>query len=513
MGNHAEEGRAVRLPRLVALCILLFLPSGGWADEIGPAQAQSLQQQLRDWLTGFAGGSAKLSQLPFQITAQHDHYVIRWPIPDLTSQAGEAEGTANVRPLSGGRWSIDDVRLPASGTFGVAMPGAGQSAPVKVEFSIAQQATRGVIDPGFASASSLRTELGETMVRWESAGQHQEQRVDHYLADAKVTPVRDGLLDVAIEMASDGWKSAAQIDTATPVAIAAQTIRGGGRIKGLNRQRLGPLFAATSGLIGALPRDLQSDGLRSRLPPAVLMQARLIVEALQDILVAVDFAETFEGVQVEVAGLGGVSIKRFSLGFGGEAPDGRLHTWIEVGLNDLASPSLPKTVAALLPRHVEIKPSLSGVLTTDLHKLMLDATADDGGIYRLAPDIDAIFSHGGVDLGVEALGFDLGPAKVAGIGHVAVLSPGTWHGEAHLVATGFDELSARAQADPDLQRVLPVLIMLRGLAKPDGDRLVWDVVSDGPSLTVNGLELSELGGGKPRAKPPPQRSPGQAPSR
>ena len=50
---------------------------------------------------------------------------------------------------------------------------------------------------------------------------------------------------------------------------------------------------------------------------------------------------------------------------------------------------------------------------------------------------------------------------------------------------------------------LPVLIVLRGLAKPDGGRLVWDIVSDGPSVIVNGLDLSQLtGGGKPKAKPP-----------
>jgi hypothetical protein len=55
--------------------------------------------------------------------------------------------------------------------------------------------------------------------------------------------------------------------------------------------------------------------------------------------------------------------------------------------------------------------------------------------------------------------------------------------------------------------------VLRGLAKPDGGRLVWDIVSDGPSVIVNGLDLSQLtGGGKPKAKPPGAQ-PGQPPSR
>ena len=77
-----------------------------------------------------------------------------------------------------------------------------------------------------------------------------------------------------------------------------------------------------------------------------------------------------------------------------------------------------------------------------------------------------------------------------------------------MVAAGFDDLTVRARADPDLQQALPVLILLRGLAKPDGKRLVWDIVSDGPTVTVNGLDLSQLGGGdKPKGKP------GQRPSR
>ncbi len=41
--------------------------------------------------------------------------------------------------------------------------------------------------------------------------------------------------------------------------------------------------------------------------------------------------------------------------------------------------------------------------------------------------------------------------------------------------------------------------MLRGLAKPDGERLVWDIVSDGPTLTVNGSICRSSA--KPKGKP------------
>ena len=71
-----------------------------------------------------------------------------------------------------------------------------------------------------------------------------------------------------------------------------------------------------------------------------------------------------------------------------------------------------------------------------------------------------------------------------------------------LSATGLDELTTQARTNPDLQQALPVLVMLRGLAKPDGDRLMWDIASDGPTVTVNGIDLSQLGGDKSKGKPP-----------
>ena len=82
----------------------------------------------------------------------------------------------------------------------------------------------------------------------------------------------------------------------------------------------------------------------------------------------------------------------FLLGFGGESPEGRLHAWLNIGVDELASPSLPRNIAAFMPHHVEIKPSLSGVLTADLHKLALDATEESADADSLAPAIAAIFS-------------------------------------------------------------------------------------------------------------------------
>ena len=73
----------MRLPRFAVLCLLLLLPCGARADDIGPAQAQALQQQLKDWLAGLLGPTVTLPELPWRVTGEHDHYVITWPIPGL----------------------------------------------------------------------------------------------------------------------------------------------------------------------------------------------------------------------------------------------------------------------------------------------------------------------------------------------------------------------------------------------------------------------------------------------
>jgi hypothetical protein len=501
----------VRLSRFSALCLLLLLPFGARADDIGPAQAEALQQQLKDWLAGLLGPSVKLPDLPWQISGERDHYLFTWPIPNLVTPAGDAAVTANVRPLDGGRWSIDSWQVPASGSFTMTIPDSsdpGNSVPMTIKFTVGKQDSHGVLDPNLATATTAHTEIGDLTVTTDNSKQRQEQRFDHYEVDSSLTPNANGRLDLVSNATVSGWKSASQMPNGMSMAIGVQTMHAAGQINGVNRDRVTALLAATGGLIGALPPDITTKDDKSAITPATRAQLRLIIDALQDIIGGVSIEETVDGLQVEIPGMGGMSMKHFLLGFGGDAPDGNLHAWLRLGLDDLASPSLPPKVATFLPHHIEIKPTVTGVQMADLHKLALDATEEGADSDSLQPDIEALFSHGGINLGLETMTFDLGPAKIEGTGQVTALSPDTWHGEARVTATGLDDLTAQARTNPDLQQALPVLIMLRGLAKPDGKKLVWDIVSDGPSVTVNGLDLSQLGGaGKPGEKP------GQKPKR
>lgn len=355
----------------------------------------------------------------------------------------------------------------------------------------------------------LHIDLGNLSITTDRGKEHQEQHIDHYAVETGLNPVPDGRLDVALDATMEGWKSAARVEGAAAVAIAVQTMHALGRIDGVSRDKVASLASAMNLFFRALPPDVVEKHGKDDLPAPARAQLRAMIEALPDILAGVRLEETVDGLQIEVAGMGGLALQHSLFGFGGEAPDGNLHAWINIGLDGLDTPSLPPKMTAYLPHHIALRPSVSGIRTADLTKLALDATEEGDNDDRLAPDIAAIFAHGGVNLGLETLSFDLGPAKVEGVGKLIVFSPGSWRGEARLSATGLDELTAQARTNPDLQQALPVLIMLRGLAKPDGDRLVWDVVSEGTAVTVNGTDLSQLGGDKPKAKPPngPQGQP------
>jgi hypothetical protein len=356
--------------------------------------------------------------------------------------------------------------------------------------------------------------MSDVWVRSETERQKQEQRFEHYQADASLTPRADGTLDLMNEWKLEDWNSAVLINTGGSVAVSIPSMRATSRMSGINRDRIASLLAAIGGLIGALPPPPGTLAPHPNLPPTARAQLRLAVQSLRDMLSGIELEETLDGVRVEIAGVGGLSIKHAAMGMGGESTDGRLRGWFTLALHELAGTSLPPNIAEYLPHHLEIKPTISGVPMTDLQKLALDATDEDATSDRFAPDLAALFSHGPIEVGLETLSFDLGAAKVDGTGTISVTSARVWHGKAHLESTGLDQLTTQARTRPELQSALPALIMIRGLAKQEGEHLVWDIAGDGKTTTVNGFDLSQLGGGeKSKSGPPVVRKPGQTPSR
>jgi hypothetical protein len=93
---------------------------------------------------------------------------------------------------------------------------------------------------------------------------------------------------------------------------------------------------------------------------------------------------------------------------------------------------------------------------------------------------------------LDGVELDVGPAHLSGTGRVLTDAAGAPRGEATVTMTGYDALVDRLRAVPEAAPALAPLVVLRGLAKQDGDALRWVVAGNANSLTVNGLDLGGM---------------------
>ena len=152
--------------------------------------------------------------------------------------------------------------------------------------------------------------------------------------------------------------------------------------------------------------------------------------------------------------------------------------------------------------------SLAGVSADALNNLALAALAPGADAGTLSPQIDALFANpgqtGGPRVGIDTLGFDLGPAQFDGHGSVVAISQTDVRGTARVTVTGFDALTQKMQGDPQLQSVLPFVILAKGMARAEGPTLIWDIVFTPAGLTVNGVDPRALLGGQQPKRPKQQ---------
>jgi hypothetical protein len=56
-------------------------------------------------------------------------------------------------------------------------------------------------------------------------------------------------------------------------------------------------------------------------------------------------------------------------------------------------------------------------------------------------------------------------------------------------ATGVDALMAQAHGNPAVAQFLPMVFLAKGMARAEGDALVWDITYGDGVATVNGMPL------------------------
>ncbi len=481
-----------------ALGLVLLL---GGAGRLTAAPDPALEQQLRAWLSGLTG--VAIPELTLRITPEGDHYRAALPI---AGAGGAGTISATLRPLDGGRWAVEDLALPPTSRFSMRVPAPDDptmTVPAEATLSLAGQDGRMLIDPSLGSPSSFEARLRGVVLDVAGGVQHQHQQMDRYETHGTATPAAGGRLDFEQDATIEGWRISADRASAEAFALQARALRANGRLDGLNPDRLAPLAHAIAALTVARQRD----------DAATRDALHQLVEALRDSVRSGRIEEAFDHLQIAMAGRE-ATIGTLRLAFAADAPESRLASSINLELAGLEIPSLPPAFAPWVPRRIVLHPVLSGVGVAELTRVALAATATPPDDEARDAALAGLFDGPGVTIGVDPLTIELPAARLDASGSVVVHGPGRYAGRAKVVLTGFDALMAQAQGDPNLRAAAPVLIVARGLAKTEGDHLVWDVVASEKGATVNGVDISGLaGGGQAPSQPPPGRSSPPAPKR
>lgn len=466
------------------LLLAALVPFAAQGEPVNGADAAALQIRLRDAI-GSLGGLAP----PLIVTPEDDHYRIALPLDGILTQPLSLA----ARPLGGSRWDLTDLRMPPA-----------LDAQPDVKNPAGAMVLSGTVDLDLATPSAVTLEGRDLQYTHVQDGQRQTQIFGRYRIDTTLTPADAGSVDLRQTIEVDNWRTTAVLPNGTRTQVSVGSLHASGQADGLAPAALGQARDAIAlFLADGMPQQDQHD-----LTDSQRAGMRALIQALRHALTGMTADETLHDVAVSLTGMGEARIRTIRLGMGGQAPDGRLRSWIDMAIEGVSVPSLPPAFARYIPSRIELRPSLNGILLDDAMGLALAATEEDADRDLLMSNAEALFAADSVQLGLDNIRIDLAPLELTGSARIRMLAANLPGIEAHLSAAGLDAMISQAKQDPMLQQALPVLVMLRGLGRPEGRGLTWDVSASGGQVMVNGMDVTKMGGPEPHqpaGKKPPRR--------
>jgi hypothetical protein len=447
-----------------------------------------LEQQISDYFASFLGPQKR----PVQLTPSGDHYQILVPLEPIYQQlgfkvTGLGDLTGTLAPLEQGRWSIDNLAPPSPMhfTFDPAMPKA--PGPITVDLAMHNLTSHSVIDPSFASPWTFKSASVGYEMNMTGGGLDQLAHVGPFETHGALTPTADGHLDFTQVFDLHDYASVAKMPNAQTVQTHMTRIAGGLHFDKLDRARLNEAF----GIVQAA-KAKQVDGKPIPQPEMNALLHSLIL-ALRASAGGGGLTESLDGLEFQTPDMSFV-LKHFETAFEANAPAGLLGAHMRVAIDGPSSPMIPPSALPYVPSHLALAPYVSGIGVAELTQLALDATGPDP---QPPSDPSVLFSHGALVAGINDLEISVGPTAIKGSGRFEAPSPDAITGHAKVTASQFDALVKSVQKDQVLgPQALPALLLVRGLAKPDGDNLVWEIAYEAGAVTVNGTDLSTITGGK-----------------
>lgn len=481
-------------PALVVAALVMPLAAHA---ETSLQDAQRLEQQIRDWLSGVLGPHVVMGERPVQMSPEGDHYRLEIPLSGTRVMNGlvvtEGSITGAVRALDGDRWAIE--RLRASSPLRAANP-TTSGAPRSLVIETADQNLHGVLDPSLATATSFDATLLGYVAHSDSENTTQTTRIGRAVTDAMCEPAGEGRVNILSTSTEEKLVIAQTLQNGIKMNVAADRLTSTGHMSGVSLPQVGVVIRSALDFGTAIAdsaADMSHGVLPVRLPERSRPAARALVLALADVLGAAQQDGVIEGIHIDAAGRS-ANVRRLAIGGGFEAPDDMIDAHISVDADGIELTGIPGgPYRDYLPHHIVLQPRVSGIAAHALTNLVLQAIdGDAGSTPDMASDAAALLGGGPLHIGLDKLAMDLGPAELQATGGFEKAAANSTTGQAHIVATGFDALISKVSAAAELRRVLPMLFLLKGVARQDGDRSVWDVKYENGKLTVNDMDLSAL---------------------
>ena len=482
----------MRMATIVALALLA--PAAARAD-VTADQAQSLEQQLHDWLAGLVGPVVGLGDRPVHLTPDGDHFRVEIPMQAAAAAVGldasDATITAEARPLSGDRWALDNIHIPPS--LHITGAGAGPDAGVNWSMKIADQQISAVIDPSLATASSFDADVhGQTSTSEGGPGAH-ASAIEHYVSHSVLLPVGNGRVDVLGNSMGDKLAVSQTMPDGSPVNWSVEHVTNDVHADAVAVGSIGTILRAAMDMVPAAIAAQQSGQPPAGVPPEARGNARTVVTQLRNLWSGFSMDETMDTMRFEAAGHSG-SISRLGFGFAGNARGGRIDLRMNLAVDGIDSPEIPAgPLRTYLPRHIALRPRVSGVPIDDAEQLLLRAIDSDGTHGdELAERAMALLKKAPVTAGLDGVDFDFGPAHLRGNGEVHIASANDISGQADITVTGLDALIKQVGSVPQLKQGVPALIMAKGFGVQQGNATHWKISYSGKKLMVNDQDLSSM---------------------
>lgn len=475
------------MKKLALALVSVFLASPAVADPATPQGADHLSQVFQTYL----GPGADV----ISVVAKGDVYELTMDVQPLIAQATGVGGRGQITPI------VVELADHGDSTWGVSMDqpiGVDLSIPKVFDLKedIARFSLTGTFDetlPGFTQVNGAFSgiKLVETFYADHAPPQRVEASVDAGTiestsraaasggTDFKTTLTATGVIETMTTPAIDG-------EPAMPVTIKAESLSdtvAGNRFMGAQMLELAAWMTAHP---DKAAKEADQAGLKAAL------------------IAAMPFFGTMQGtgavnlLSIDTP-MGAMGIEKvgFSVDLNGAVPAGLLRAGFSVSGLTLPAGLVPDWAAPLAPQTLSLDVQATdfdpaAAVTAALSALDLPSGSQTG------PEFDAKLQAALLPKGSVTI--TLNPGALTGAGYALtyegamVAGPNTEMptGKATVTLTGAEALTAALNAAPDDMKAQAMMGfgMAQGMAKQQGDLLIWEIDAPTPgSLSINGMAM------------------------